>query len=796
LILKFEFLDREIMHKLVVFSLSGGDLNCGFTVVTAQLWDHHQPYPINFTGSLPPAPELPELYRRWQLFYEALNQRLGLARRIKIHSSDVTNISVSEFGDVCQKLQNYINAWLHSEEFQNIEQQLRTLLDQNDEIRIIIKTDIALLHRLPWHLWNFFEDYHNAEVALSPQNSPRPPVLSPPTGKVKILAILGNSNGIDVEKDRILLKSLPLSQTEFLAEPTRQELDKQLWDRDWDILFFAGHSSSQVDGETGVIYINQTESLTIPQLKNALKTAISRGLKLAIFNSCDGVGLARNLADLNIPQVIVMREPVPDLVAQEFLKNFLAAFAGGKPFYSAVREARERLQGLENEFPSASWLPVICQNPTVESFIWPSKRFSQLSNRWRKLGAVLLMTSIVATTILSLRYVGVFQKSELQAFDQMLQMRSPEEPNLQLLVVEVTDTDIQTLRETTIGPKSISDNSLAKLLHKLQQYQPRVIGIDIYRDIADPVNKSSPLQLTTELSQPNVVAVCKAKDDKYDRQGVKPPQGVPQDRQGFTDALHDPDGILRRQILMMPEEKSPCTTKISLNLQLAARYLFNQGKELKFSQDNDYIQFGSTVFPRLKPGRSGAYQRRVDLGGFQILLNYRAADFPKVSVGDVLSGAISPDFVKDKVVIIGVTAKTTSDTWPTPFSAVQETHQGTPGVFIQAQMVSQILSAVMENRQILWVLPDWGDILWIYGWSLIGGLIVWCDADGGLCLRSLLGHGCLIIATTIVLYGVCAAILFIPGAWLPFIPSAFAIVISSTTILILTQSVGLQQQGI
>lgn len=145
-------------------------------------------------------------------------------------------------------------------------------------------------------------------------------------------------------------------------EPQRKELTDQLWGNSWDILFFAGHSSSQGKDCTGRIYLNPTDSLTIGELRYALRKAVERGLQLAIFNSCDGLGLARDLADLQIPQMIVMREPVPDLVAQEFLKYFLKGFASGEPFYLAVREARERLQGLEDKFPCATWLPAICQN--------------------------------------------------------------------------------------------------------------------------------------------------------------------------------------------------------------------------------------------------------------------------------------------------------------------------------------------------------------------------------------------------------------------------------------------------
>ena len=111
-------------------------------------------------------------------------------------------------------------------------------------------------------------------------------------------------------------------------------------------------------------------SLTIEELKYGLGQAVARGLQFAIFNSCDGLGLARELAALQVPQAIVMRKPVPDEVAQKFLKYFLRAFASGEPFYLAMREARERLQGLENELPCATWLPTICQNPAVVPPNW------------------------------------------------------------------------------------------------------------------------------------------------------------------------------------------------------------------------------------------------------------------------------------------------------------------------------------------------------------------------------------------------------------------------------------------
>jgi hypothetical protein len=85
-------------------------------------------------------------------------------------------------------------------------------------------------------------------------------------------------------------------------------------------------------------------------------------LHLAIFNSCDGLGLARQLADLHLPQIIVMRERVPDRAAQEFLKEFFSYYSRGKSLYFSVRQARQELQNIESRFPCASWMPVIWQN--------------------------------------------------------------------------------------------------------------------------------------------------------------------------------------------------------------------------------------------------------------------------------------------------------------------------------------------------------------------------------------------------------------------------------------------------
>ncbi|HBK97025.1 MAG TPA: hypothetical protein DD001_06660 [Microcoleaceae bacterium UBA10368] len=350
------------MSKLVVLTVAEGDIGDGFPV-TLRIGEEGKSPSIEVSGKLPPTPQIIENYRQWRLAYRSLS--IG---RIKPISGQVTNVSISES---FQKLSSDINGWLASESLRSLREKLLQNVSSNEEVRLIIRSSVRELQRLPWHLWDLFAGYSHLEIAISTPELEVQPQAKTPTLKyqIRILAILGDSTGINTQKDRELLEQLPDVEITFLVEPGRKEINDHLWEKSWDILFFAGHS--QTEGETGVIYLSKTESLTINELKYGLKKAIKGGLQLAIFNSCDGLGLAWQLEDLQIPQVIVMREPVPDLVAQEFLKYFLTNFASRSgSFYQAVREARERLQGLENNFPCASLLPVICQNSVAVPPLW------------------------------------------------------------------------------------------------------------------------------------------------------------------------------------------------------------------------------------------------------------------------------------------------------------------------------------------------------------------------------------------------------------------------------------------
>ena len=370
------------MTCLVTLNFGTGSCERGFESVTVQIWRAVQGERMQFTGTLPPAPELVEAYRQWQKLYLALQTAGGLRRwadamppsvaAFEIDETDLTNVSTEDLIKQGQQLSAVLNLWLSSSTFTPVEQQLRTYLQPTDIIQVIVQTVDPWLRRLPWHLWNFFDAYPAAEPALGSLHYRGVSAGAGARTRLRILAVLGNSQGIDVTQDQLLLSQLPQADVIFLAEPTRAELDHWLWqDQGWDILFFAGHSATTPDGTQGHLAINRDRHLSIAELRHALNHAISRGLTLAIFNSCDGLGLAHELADLNIPQLVVMREPVPDFVAQAFLKSWLQRFSQGIPLSQALRQARQQLQGLEDDFPGGSWLPVMLQNPAAPTLHWP-----------------------------------------------------------------------------------------------------------------------------------------------------------------------------------------------------------------------------------------------------------------------------------------------------------------------------------------------------------------------------------------------------------------------------------------
>lgn len=359
-----------------------------------------------------------------------------------------------------------------------------------------------------------------------------------------------------------------------------------------------------------------------------------------------------------------------------------------------------------------------------------------------------------------------------------MRLRPKEEPDSRLLVVTITDQDIQAQgKEPRQG--SLSDKHLNLLLTKLEQYQPAAIGLDIYRDF--PVSANQPELAKRMQKSDRLIAICKRADPESDPTGIAPPPEIPETRLGFSDFVEDEDSVMRRHLLAMtPNPISPtCTPAYAFSVQLAFLYLQAQGITTKFTPNWDLL-LGKKTFPRLQ-NRASGYQS-IDAQGTQILLNYRFAPSVgaiarQVTLSQILNGQINPNAIKNRIILIGVTSNSTSDYWPTPDS--KSPTAIVPGIVIQAQMVSQLISAALDNRPLLWVWTQWGEICWIWSWSLTGGLLAWyIPRKTYLSIAVTIG--------TITLSGLCF-ILLIQGGWIPLVPPMIALVVTSAQFAYISQ---------
>lgn len=400
----------------------------------------------------------------------------------------------------------------------------------------------------------------------------------------------------------------------------------------------------------------------------------------------------------------------------------------------------------------------------------------------------LLLTGTLTTSLLLVaQQLGLLQPLELAAYDQMLRLRPDRGPDPRLLVVEISQADMEALPDAVI-----SDATFAQLLTQLQRHQPAGIGVDAFLEPPYPPGTE---QLKAQLLRPNVISITSLGNQESERK--PPPQGIPAAQIGFSDLPIDPDGVIRTSTLLPfdPQFQYP-----SLSLRLVQQYLaagcpgYTPQKVSLPCQDitfraarNGQYQLGSVPLRRLQ-ATDGGYQT-LDDRGYQFLLDYRAAHnaIPSITLTQALNGA-DPKLIRNKIVLIGYSAPIVKDLFLTPFSATAAGNRQTPGVFLHAQMASQLLSTTLDGRSLFWFWPDWVEILWLMGWASTGVTLTWLTRKPLI----LLGGGVALLALLFASsFG-----LFLLRGWIPIAAPAFGFVFSTGAAIAYKQYQTQQQQQI
>ena len=148
------------------------------------------------------------------------------------------------------------------------------------------------------------------------------------------------------------------------------------------------------------------------------------------------------------------------------------------------------------------------------------------------------------------------------------------------------------------------------------------------------------------------------------------------------------------------------------------------------------------------------------------MLNYRATAeiATRVTLGQILNNQVNSEYIKDKIVLVGVTAKGGEDRWFVPTNP----HVAMPGVIVQAHGISQLLSAKLDGRSILTVLSQWQALGWMWTWAMVGCLLAAWQWQRKNMRRVLFHLAASVTVATISLYGLCFFSL-LRGKWLPFV---------------------------
>lgn len=168
--------------------------------------------------------------------------------------------------------------------------------------------------------------------------------------------------------------------------------------------------------------------------------------------------------------------------------------------------------------------------------------------------------------------------------------------------------------------------------------------------------------------------------------------------EGFTNAIHDSDGALRRVPLLLPYEK-----KLYPSLSLAALLLASNERRLSLTRETaeTILTWGKRRIPLDDEGN--------------LLLDFRHENngFAYLSARSVLAGKLSPEQLKGKIVLVGTWAKGLGDYHLGPSGRILN------GLTIHATVIDNILSGTFIAR------PGWAQGAELFAVLLLGIVSTW-----------------------------------------------------------------------
>ena len=323
----------------------------------------------------------------------------------------------------------------------------------------------------------------------------------------------------------------------------------------------------------------------------------------------------------------------------------------------------------------------------------------------------IVIASFAATTLVTgVKSIGVLQRFELWNFDYLSRLKPSSGPDPRITIVGITEDDLQKYGWP------LSDQVVAIALEQIQQHQPRVIGLDLYRHTPKDPGRDA---LKAQLSAQNLIAITNVGDHPI-TETPPPLPNMPWERIGFNDIAIDPDGVVRRSLLFVD---FPGKAYYAFSLRVALAYL--APRSIRFSYTRESIALGNHELPILAP-YDGGYQN-IDSSGYQILLRYRSDAQPAqtISLQQLMEGDFEASQITDNIVLVGSVAPSLKGDFYTPYSGEQRNQVTMPGITLNAHIIIHLLDITNGKQSLYRFFPRWGETLWILLWSSIAGGFTW-----------------------------------------------------------------------
>lgn len=624
-------------------------------------------YPLSLTRS----------YEQWQSAY------LNYYRRLRGHKviSGKGTLPVDRYQELVNaevQLWDEFQHWLLSPELVSIRREIVKAAHkpEHQTVEVFLTCTPLELARLPWEIWEIGTDLGASQqirIARTPANILNEPVC-PIRRKARVLAILGDDTGLNLEADREALRSLrhvadikligwkrnhqkaelnipySIEARFFDADALKMEIQKAIASEPgWDILFFAGHSNETVltGGELGIA---PHTSISIREIEESLKQAKKRGLQFAIFNSCSGMNIAESLINLGLSQVVVMREPIHNQVAQEFLVQFLASLTQYKDVHSALLEASLFLKQQQKHlsYPSAYLVPSLFRHPEAELFCIKPFGFSDTLKRWLPttkeawwLAAILFLSLLppVQSLLLEPRIL-------LQAAYRQVTFQVPAKGSSPVRLIQIDEESLKADADKIKQIHPIDYSYLAALLNRLSELEAKTVGIDyILDDKKQPNNSQKLKQSVRNAVSRNTWFIFSSGEGEF-----TPSSGVTKDIANLNWSLEGDIMFFPWYLELLPA-KPESSQMYPFAYLLAIAYALNQELPPNLPQPNlqNRTNFNSLVINYLnqisQPNQKIAFLQRVRLHS----LTRFSQNFSQVWLHPIIDFSIPPESAYQRI---------------------------------------------------------------------------------------------------------------------------------------------------